>query len=383
MRIVIAGDLVPGGDALKEGIKIDSETWLKADFRIANLESPLSSNVPRAGKPTVYAPPEAARLLRQLKVSCVSLSNNHIGDLDDCGVADTINALRRVQIGWFGAGLSLTEARKPYWFNNDLCVLAYTKDYMKEVEYAGRFRSGVAPLRKDLIFEDLGSIPEHSQAIVLLHWGREQVLFPPIQDVNLARELMAHPKVALVAGSHAHRVQGIVGRGKRRAYMCIGNFVFPNFFQMPLFQMVYSAPEAAGPSERFDVTRYYHRVYGLTYKKWKTANRISLLIEYNAETKRVRHIPLIQDDNHPRVKEMTGLRRRMCNARIAMMSTLYKLPATIYVPLEKANLFFWRVRWVKYFWFMIRQISRKEGVRGVAKRISSGELFSLDYRNPN
>jgi hypothetical protein len=100
-----------------------------ADLTVVNLESPLTtvpyvdSTKPRPArfhpsKPYVFASHlSAAVALHEVGVDVVDLANNHLYDLLDEGVADTLNALEQTGfqpgVGYFGAGLSEEEAWAP------------------------------------------------------------------------------------------------------------------------------------------------------------------------------------------------------------------------------------------------------------------------------
>ena len=50
--------------------------------------------------------------------------------------------------------------------------------------------------------------------------------------------------------------------------MCLGNFLFPNFFIKPPAQ-IYNPKNIP---EKIDITRQYHKVFKQTYKKWRWIN---------------------------------------------------------------------------------------------------------------
>lgn len=98
----------------------------KSDFRIANLESPVSS-VESEDSLKFAANPE---LLNQFKwVDCFSLSNNHINDFGSQGMAETIVALDNHGVGHNGL---YTDDYKPYVINhgNDNIAVIMCADMM-------------------------------------------------------------------------------------------------------------------------------------------------------------------------------------------------------------------------------------------------------------
>jgi poly-gamma-glutamate synthesis protein (capsule biosynthesis protein) len=199
----------------------------------------------------------------------------------------------------------------------------------------------VSPLRYSSILKDLDALPENAAAILYFHWGREHVSLPPPGDVHLARALLLHKKVAGIIGTHAHRVQGYIEEGEKRAYFSLGNFLFPNFFIEPPTRISYPTAVEKG----YKVTRRYHSVEELTYKKWRFRNRISIVVTYDTETGAFRHTPVIQADNEPVIRDLRGLAATFVCGWIKALSLLYRLPDWAYSPLECLHR-----RTVRYFW---------------------------------
>lgn len=313
MKIIFTGDLFLGGDLLnkptKEIVKFTSFEY--ADKRIVNLEQPISDNNLIADKCTLYTGSFAVNQLKQLKIDAVNLAHNHIQDKEKEGIRDTILHLNSSEIGHFGAGKDILEAKKPYYLTDNLCIIGYCdfgRSYLNQVQIATANKAGVNPLRYESVIDDLDQLPEDTKVILYFHWGKEHVWLPTAHDVELARKLLDNNKVSLILGMHCHRVQGYIIHNGKRAYMSLGNFFYSRiFFITPPTQIAY--PDII--PEKCTITRQYHSVARLTYKKWKTANRVSLTIEYDTETQSVKHIPVIQSDNEPKVEELTGFSKKI------------------------------------------------------------------------
>ena len=86
----------------------------QADFSFFNLELPLSDrgdSVP--GKAICHrGMPVNIDGIVESGVSCVNLANNHLLDYGVVAMFDTIDLLERKEIGHFGAGQNIDEARK-------------------------------------------------------------------------------------------------------------------------------------------------------------------------------------------------------------------------------------------------------------------------------
>lgn len=357
MKIIFTGDLFLGGDLLNKPANsiIESEIFISADKRIVNLEQPISDNEFVVDKCTLYTGSFATKQLKQLNIDAVNLAHNHIQDKEKDGIGETIAHLDNSYISHFGAGKDIFEAKKPYWIDANSCILGYCefgRPYLKQIQVATDQEPGVNPLRYESIINDLNQLPEGTKAILYFHWGREHVWLPPAYDIELAKKLLEDDRVLLIVGMHCHRVQGYIEHKGKRAYMSLGNFLFPNFYISPPTQIAY--PDSL--PEKYMITRQYHRVSKLTYKKWRIANRVSLILEYNTKKQNIRHVPVIQEDGDPKVRELTGISKKIVLLWVSLLSKFYKLPYALYNPLENINSFIVYKLWrCQIIIFQIRQ----------------------------
>lgn len=338
MQIALGGDVFLGGDLVssEETNIIDHPRYLSADLRIVNLEQAISNSAIEENKCTLHTGSAAAVKLLALNVTAVNLANNHIQDKGLAGIGETRSHLDAGGIGHFGAGATIAEARQPYWVTDELALLGYCdydRSYLKRVAVAGLASPGVSPLRVTDVYADLDLLPKGKKAILYFHWGREHVLFPSRRDVEIARRLLEDNRVALIVGMHAHVVQGYVEHKGKRAYMCIGNLLFPNFYISPPTRIVHPAERAPDAT----ITRRYHQVYKLTYKKWRIINRVSLLLVFDTETGLVKHFPTFQDDVNPHTGEAPWYLKYFSCMVVEALSVLYNLPQPIYKCLAAAN----------------------------------------------
>ncbi len=155
MKIIFVGDIFCGGDLLKEKPSpklIQIPEFYEADFRIANLENPLSDWPGVADKCVIHAPTSAVEYLKAFKIDGVSLANNHIQDKEEQGIKDTFNTLTKESIQYCGAGKTLDDARKPMILDKGgekVAILSYcdfAKSYMSQIGLATEKSPGVAPL---------------------------------------------------------------------------------------------------------------------------------------------------------------------------------------------------------------------------------------------
>lgn len=372
MKIVFAGDLFLGGDkmdySLQECIQVPG--FKNADLRVVNLEHPITDFQQTPTKSSLYTGSSVLSELVQSNIDIVSLANNHIHDMGSNGIYDTLNHLQQVGIKYFGAGANLNEARMPVWVSSDLAILGYCQyasPTLNHIQLATEELPGVNPLTRSNILEDLSLLPNGKKVILVLHWGREHVWLTQPKNLKLAKELLAQEKVAGIIGSHPHRPQGLIRNGKKTAYFCLGNFLFPNFFISPPNIVLNNLDKK--PS-KFRTTRRYHPVEKITYKKWKRVNRTSILAYYNAQDSSFTHEFIYQDDNKPSIRPLRGFNLLVMNILMRYLNMCYNYPPRLYGFLE---LLFSsvRMRWwyLNLFIFQIRENGVLWGASRIKKRI--------------
>lgn len=193
-----------------------------ADLRLLNLECCVSGRGRpwRApGKPFFFrAPPEAARVLAELDVDCVTLANNHALDFGYDALADTLRVLAEAGIQVAGAGMDLTRARTPTLLEvggTRVAVLAVT-DHPADFA-AGPDRPGVAytdlsagtPEWLTALVRDLSD--EGRLVVVMPHWGPNMTT-DPLPYVRSAAGALVDAGATVVAGTSAHLFHGVAGR---------------------------------------------------------------------------------------------------------------------------------------------------------------------------
>ena len=310
MKICFTGDVFLGGDLNYKPCKnvVEVEAFNKADARIINLEQPISDNNFVEDKSTLYTDSFALNQLKDLKVNAANLANNHIQDKGLIAIDETTRHLDSVNIGHFGGGKNIFYAEKPYWLTDEIALLGYCefdKPYLRQIVVATDNSPGVNPLRLEKIKSDLNKLPTGKKAILYFHWGMEHIWLPPVNDIELAKKLLEDDRIISVIGMQSHRAQGIINHAGKKAYMCLGNFIFPNFYIKPPVKIFH--PNNEEKEKIRYITRQYLRVFKTTYKKWRWINRVSMMLEFCTKTNQIKHKFVIQDDNIPKVSELKGL----------------------------------------------------------------------------
>ena len=115
-----------------------------------NLEGPICSDIEVSDllkKRKVFNIEGISKFMIENNVTCVSLANNHITDIDG-GIRNTIQRLKSADIAAVGAGKNLQEAGRPFYFKEDgvsYALLAFGWNTIG-CSYASDKKSGVNPI---------------------------------------------------------------------------------------------------------------------------------------------------------------------------------------------------------------------------------------------
>ena len=357
-------------EALRKATKprIHSHEYWLADGRIVNLEQVLAELNPIESKGSLVGPPKLAHSLRSdMGVTAVAGANNHTHDCGDAGIHSTLRSLDDAELPVAGLGRDDADATKAVTLSDGLVLMSlcdYGRPYLQQVQTA-QGRPGVAGLRFDRIYKMLDGLAAGTQAIVFVHWGREHVWFPSARDLQLARLILSHPRVALVVGSHPHRIQGWVSHRGKRAYMSLGNFFFDEFLIDPPQRI-----SAEQPSPSFPTTSAYHRVSETTWKRWPYVNRLSMIVMYDSETEASK--PMLVEQRDAEVRQLPPGRNLAVLAFVRLLSTLYSSPAPIYrVTSRVCNSASWGRYYARIAAYRLRTVGPRETLRRTARTVRS------------
>lgn len=246
--ILFCGDLMPGGvlpyqeDYMSKAVQEYLDSF---DLRIGTLEAAIGTGlaydeIKMQGRANiVYARNEDFYRIKEMGFNVVSLANNHVGDLGDEGLKNTIKLLREAGIQYCGAGMNIEEASKPAiieYNGKTMAILAYCmygNKYLGYVELAGVDKAGVNPLDIDKVVDDITQLKKkYDYVVVMPHWGREYQYFPMLECKTMAYR-MIDAGADLIVGSHAHNIQPVIKYRSKYIYFGLGNFLFPDFYMHP------------------------------------------------------------------------------------------------------------------------------------------------------
>jgi poly-gamma-glutamate synthesis protein (capsule biosynthesis protein) len=229
VTLALAGDTMLGrgvGDLLT--VSTDPDAYVsdgvrahlsEADAILLNLECCVSDRgTPWAapGKPFHFrAPPQAAGLLAELGVSCVTLANNHALDYGHDALLDTLAHLRRVEIQVVGAGADQDAARQPAVLavrGLRIAVIGVTDHPMDFAALPDRPGVAYADLASGPPSWLTGAISEMREAadavLVTPHWGPNMTA-GPLPYIRSAAAALVQSGATMVAGHSAHVAHGV------------------------------------------------------------------------------------------------------------------------------------------------------------------------------
>ena len=299
MNLFFCGDIMPGGVLPYQDGYISSDLkdyMANFDFRIGTLEAAIGTGLPydpvkMMGRANiVYARNEDFFRVKEMDFDVVSLANNHVWDLGEEGLKNTITILKNNNINYCGAGMNLEEASRPAVIKKDgvsIAILAYCmygNPWLGYVELAGENKAGINPLDIQKVVLDIKNAKKkYDKVIVMPHWGREYQYDPLPECVVMAKQMIKAGADA-VLGSHPHQMQPLIKYKKRPICFSMGNFLFPDFYMYPPRPIWY--PESISKVKGVkDVVGYPFPIEEPIRQVWNSVSRYGMVIELSFSKK--------------------------------------------------------------------------------------------------
>ena len=233
MTVLFSGDYAPLELYDKEKVFSNEiiDLFQKSDVSVLNLETPVIndaniSSIIKTG-PNLKISEKNLKITNFLKNVVFTLANNHIFDYGQKGIEETLFFLKKYNIEYFGAGLTIEEAQKVLYKNVNGKIFSFVSFAENEWASANEIHGGANPMD---IIENVKSIREAKQnsdyVFVIIHGGHEYYSLPSPRMVKQYR-FYAEQGVTMIIGHHSH-VAGTYETYKGvPIFYSLGNFLFP------------------------------------------------------------------------------------------------------------------------------------------------------------
>jgi poly-gamma-glutamate capsule biosynthesis protein CapA/YwtB (metallophosphatase superfamily) len=260
ISIQAVGDIVPDCDDPFALFALAMPTLKRADILFGQMEVPFTSDGGGLQMHNYHARrvgPEKVSSLVSAGFDVMSFAGNHALDQGEKAFLNTIETLRKNEIGVIGVGRNIAEAREPWIVERNgtrIAFLAYCSVLPKGYN-AGPERPGCNPIRVATYYEqvdwqpgtppkiitipnkddvaamikDIGAAKSRADVVIVsMHWGVHLV---PAMLAMYQKEV-GHAAIDagadLIIGHHPHILKAIeVYKGKAIFYS-IGNFIVPS-----------------------------------------------------------------------------------------------------------------------------------------------------------
>ena len=286
MKIFILGDFMLGRymypllkkEGLKKYLEKVSYKWENA-IAIANLESPLIKNHYKALKKVnpLGVNEDIIEEISKINISAFSLANNHIYDFGRNGILNTINLLKKNKIGFFGAGLNIDLALRPFIIKKDNLTIGFLSFSYSNI--ATKKQSGTADLYSPNIFNQVKDLKSYVDFVIVInHAGIELLKHPLPRDQKIFRKIIDFG-ADVVIGSHSHCVQTMENYNGKTIYYGIGDLVYDSFEK-----------KVWG---KYWTKKAHAKIFNIPAKKEETGYSLIIEINFQKNNFYTKHYPVI------------------------------------------------------------------------------------------
>lgn len=235
-KILICGDYCPIGEIEKLSLRKEHESifngfldYMKGiDFSICNLECPVTEKSSPALKygPVLKAHPETLESLKYAGFDLVTLANNHIMDHGTVGLNSTMEACKKYDLEYVGAGNNLEEARQPFVKSIEGKKIAILNIAENEYSNTHGNRPGANPLSFPKNLQDIVKAKKECDFLILIFHGGNEMYQLPSPRLKETLRFMVDAGADAVIGHHTHCFSGYEWYNGKPIFYSIGNFVF-------------------------------------------------------------------------------------------------------------------------------------------------------------
>jgi len=237
MKIVFTGDLFLGHEPINIEYDINQELN-KGSYLVSNFENVIENSriAKRTDKSSIltFSKENLIKYCNFFTTNMVfTLGNNHIHDLGEEGLKNTMECIESLNIKYTGIGFNNDIEKSLVLKKNNISIalLNVTTDEPEVMSLiATETDLGTFHIDDPSLLQLISSIKSKVNYLVILpHWGREYIYYPhhilrkkAYQWIDFGADM--------VIGHHPHIIQGKEIYKGKNIYYSLGNYIFPNFY---------------------------------------------------------------------------------------------------------------------------------------------------------
>lgn len=231
VEIVVAGDFCPCAQYDNNAFEDVKDIFKESDLNIINLECSLLAGqeepIVKEG-PSLCCNYNQFLQLTEIPANLLTLANNHTLDYGIPGLKNIIEASEKNDINIVGAGITMKDAQKAFYFKKDGKVIGIINCCESEFSVADETIGGANGMDPIRIFHQIQAAKERADAIVVIvHGGHEyyQLPSPRMQELY---HFFIDVGANVVVGHHPHCFSGMEKYSNGLIFYSLGNFYFNN-----------------------------------------------------------------------------------------------------------------------------------------------------------
>lgn len=198
------------------------------ELSVVNFESPVTDKGTTILKdgPCILNPRNSVDVLKNVGFNIFTLANNHLRDFGAKGVLDTMDACKKNEINYVGAGKTLSEARNPHIIESSDKKIGIISVCENESSIAKDNQPGANPISEIYLFYDIKELRKKVDYIVVItHGGREHYQLPTPRMKKLYHYII-DLGADIVVNHHQHCYSGYETYKGKLIFYGLGNFYF-------------------------------------------------------------------------------------------------------------------------------------------------------------
>lgn len=198
------------------------------DFRIFNLETPLTNNLNPIKKsgPILDAPEETIEGIKSINPSLLVLSNNHILDHSDIGIENTIKLLNSKNINYIGIGKTLEERNKTFIFEKNNIKIGIYNCCEHEFSITAEGNWGANPYDPLISFDSVYELKKKCNYVIVLYHGGKEFYRYPSPNLSKVFKKFSDKGADVIIAQHTHCIGSYEFYNNSLLLYGQGNFIF-------------------------------------------------------------------------------------------------------------------------------------------------------------